>query len=543
MADQPTRQDLYDRIRRTSKDEVVLEEMIRLGFWPARGEVPQDPADEIRARGDLQRQLDALRTEQSRLHNVEKLQKELRRRRFEAARLKRQETRERRLKEREARAHAWREQQKQVITYLGPDVSGGLNAVESDASRLEALGLPLLHTPLALATAMGISLGKLRFLAFTRPASRTTHYRRFALPKKSGGSRMIAAPMPRLKAAQHWILAQVLEKLPTHEAAHGFKTGRSIMSNAVPHVRADVVVNLDLKDFFPTVHYARVKGLFRSFGYSESLATVFGLLCTEPEVETVVLDDTVWHVSLGERHLPQGAPTSPAITNLLCRRLDETLTQEAQRLGFVYTRYADDLSFSGKDAAAAQTGLLLKRVQRAVQDAGFQVHPDKTRVLRRGRRQEVTGIVVNDRPNIPRETLRRFRATLFQIEHDGPEGKQWGEGQNLLAAIQGFASYVYMVNPSRGQGFQEQVRRIVEKYGKNDGEASDLPVGEERFIPVERPLAGLSDATHKTGEGSAETTSTQASPVEPATAPASVPTPEPPPDGPAPKKWWKLFGG
>ena len=549
MADQPTRQELYDRLRHASKDEVVLEEMIRLGFWSARGELPHDPADEIRRRGELQRLLDALRTEQSRLHNVEALRRELRKRRFEASRLKRQETRERRLRERAERAQAWRQQQQRAIAYLGEGVSGGLNHQQSEVARLEGQGLPVLHAAPELAAAMGISLGMLRFLSFSRRTSTLTHYRRFALPKKTGGQRIISAPMPRLKAAQHWILSQVLEKLAPHASAHGFRAGRSTMSNAVPHVGSDVVINLDLKDFFPTVAYPRVKGLFRSFGYSEALATIFGLLCTEPAVETVELDGRAWTVALGPRFLPQGAPTSPAITNLICRRLDEGLVAHAERLGFTYTRYADDLTFSGSGEAKHKTGRLLGLVSAEVVDAGFQVHPDKTRVLRRGRRQEVTGIVVNDRPNVDRETLRRFRATLFQLEKDGLSGKRWGDSDNVLAAIQGFASYVWMVNPEKGAAFRAQVRRIVAKYGPATPAtpASALAPDASALVPdasVVTPASALAPEPARTGETASAAATGTDSPAPAGTDAAPTGTEAGGAvGGPAGKKWWKLFGG
>src|SRR5262249_12338200 len=145
---------------------------------------------------------------------------------------------------------------------------------------------------------------------------------RFKIPKKTGGERLISAPMPRLKKAQYWILDNILRRVEVSDSAHGFLTGRSIVSNARPHVGADLIINLDLKDFFPTVSYKRVKGLFKSLGYSESAASVLGLICTEPDVEEVELDGKRYFVALTDRHLPQGAPTSPSITNILCRRLD-----------------------------------------------------------------------------------------------------------------------------------------------------------------------------------------------------------------------------
>lgn len=462
------RQEIYDRIRRTSKDEYIVEEMIRLGFWPASSGQPGDPAEEIRRRGELQRRLRALRTEASRLHNVEALEREARKRRMAESRRKRQETKERRLRERAERAEAWRARKSREIIYLGEKVSAGLGDTDGDREKLEAAGLPVMRTAEEVAGALGIAVGELRFLAFHRAVSRTSHYVRFTIPKRSGGERVISAPMPRLKAAQSWILDHLLDKLPVHDAAHGFRRGRSIVSNARPHVGKDVVVNVDLENFFPTVSYRRVKGLFVHMGYSEAVATILALLCTEPEIARTELDGVTYHVALGERFLPQGAPTSPAITNLLCRRLDRRLVAASEKLGFAFTRYADDLSFSASGEAARHIGRLLRQVGWIVDREGFRVHPDKTRVFRRSRRQEVTGIVVNDRPGVPRSTLRRFRATLFQLEKDGPEGKRWGQGRgdDVISSVLGFASYVAMVDPDKGEDLLRRARALVEKYGR-----------------------------------------------------------------------------
>ena len=123
------------------------------------------------------------------------------------------------------------------------------------------------------------------------------------------------------------------------------------------------------------------------------------------------------------------------------------------------------MTFSGSGPAAEDVGKLLRRVRFVIEREGFRVHPDKTRVLRKGRQQEVTGLVVNRRVNVARATLRRFRATLFQIEFDGPAGKRWGAGPDVLAAIEGFANFVAMVDPERGGDLRRRVGRILERYG------------------------------------------------------------------------------
>ena len=460
------RQELYDRIRETSRDEVILTEMVRLGFWPAGGEMPCDPAAELARRKELEGKLRALVTEQSRLQDVEALRKAIRQQRMKESRERRAANKQRRIEERAERRRQWQQRKQQEIIYLGAGVSAGLNETSADEESLTKRYLPALSRPEDVAKAMGISVGELRFLAFARRTSTLTHYQRFKIPKKTGGERLISAPMPRLKRAQRWILDNILHRVDLHEAAHGFRPGRSIVTNAQPHTKADVVVNLDLENFFPTVTYPRIKGVFRKLGYSESVATIFALLCSEPETDAVRLDGNTYYVAQGERYLPQGAPTSPAITNIICRGLDTRLNGLAKSLGFFYTRYADDLTFSGSGDTTDNVGRLLRRAKFIIADENFRVHPNKTRIFRKGRRQEVTGLVVNDRVNVSRNELRRFRAVLFQIEKDGPAGKRWGNGGNIMEAIEGFANFVAMVDPTKGKSLQQQVARLIEKHGR-----------------------------------------------------------------------------
>lgn len=465
MSEQPrTRQELYNLVRHKGKEQYILEEMIRLGFWSPQGQVPDDPAEEIRRMGEIRQELEELRQQRSRLRNEKALRKQFFQQRLAESRRKRQETKERRERERIERSEAWQQRKEREILYLGEGVGGGLNNTESNRERLRSLNLPQLETAEQIAAAIGITVGKLRFLAFSRKTATISHYIRFRIPKKTGEERLISAPMPRLKAVQHWILNNILEQLEVHPAAHGFCRNRSIISNAQPHVGKDIIINFDLKDFFPSVSYRRVKGLFRSFGYSEAAATVLGLLCTESAVEEVELDGKTYFVALGDRYLPQGSPASPTITNLICRRLDRRLTQMAQQLGFTYTRYADDLTFSASGDDLRHVCNILKRTESIVNWEGFTINQQKTRILRKSRQQEVTGIVVNSFPNVSRKELKRFRATLFQIEKDGLEGKHWGNSGDLMASIQGFANFVAMVNPDKGNQFKAQIKRIKEKY-------------------------------------------------------------------------------
>ncbi|MEO8700736.1 MAG: reverse transcriptase family protein [Kofleriaceae bacterium] len=461
------RKELYERIARGGKDDVILDEMVRLGFWKGPPPPLHDSPEIVRRKQELRDRLAALRTQAAGLRNLAQLEKQLKKQRMAESRQRRTESKQELLGERAAARAATQEAKQHELRYLGPGVSGGLGPTSgrrtSDATVLAAAGIPVLHTATDLATAIGVPLGQLRFLAFAREVSTTTHYRRFTIPKRTGGERLISAPRIRLKRVQHWILEKLLEPLVLAEPAHGFRAGRSTVSNALPHLGAAVVINIDLKDFFPTVTYPRVKGLFRKLGYSEEIATVLGLTCTEPDIVETTLDGIRYYVARGARRLPQGAPTSPAITNALCRRLDRRVAGYAAKHGYTYTRYADDLTLSSKQADA-RVGACLAFLRKVVVTEGFAIHPDKIRVVRKGRRQEVTGVVVNDKPGVPRDELRKFRALLYQIDKDGPAGKTWGAGGDVLTAALGFASYVAMVDREKGAALRAKVLALRAKY-------------------------------------------------------------------------------
>lgn len=348
---------------------------------------------------------------------------------------------------REKRAAEVAQRKATEIDFLGRGVSGGLAERTSDVEKLAKLGLPVLATPGDVAAAMSLSVPKLRWLAFHAEATTSSHYVRFKIPKKSGGEREISAPMPELAAAQRWILANVLSKVPTTAFAHGFVPGRSTVTNAAPHAKRALVLNMDLKDFFPSIHLPRVKGIFRQLGYSPAVATVFALLATEAPRREVEYEGRRWHVALGPRALPQGACTSPALSNLAARSLDGRYAGLAAKLGWTYTRYADDVTFSGdtlipkgqKDPKSV--AWLLARTRHIAEDESFAVNEKKIRVARRNAAQLVTGIVVNEKPGVPRAERRRIRAMAHRAKTKG--------GVNP-AELKGHVAYIAMVNPDHG---------------------------------------------------------------------------------------------
>jgi retron-type reverse transcriptase len=314
--------------------------------------------------------------------------------------------------------------------------------------------LPPLDTPQQLADALGLTVAQLRWLAYHRDAATRVHYRRFTIPKRNGQERAIWAPLPKLKAAQRWVLHNIVERLPVHGAVHGFLPGRSILTNARVHTNAKIILKMDIQDFFPTVTLPRVKGIFRKAGYREQVATLLALLCTEAPREIVEHEGKQYFVALGPRCLPQGAPTSPALTNTLCLRMDQRLTGLAAKKGWRYTRYADDLTFSLPEdhQGPPQLGALMGLIKKVVADEGFLIHPDKTRVLRKGGRQRVTGLVVNGdlKPRVPRALRRQLRAALHNFQKG--KGLHDGETADQLA---GYAAFVYMTDPELGRQLLE----------------------------------------------------------------------------------------
>lgn len=348
------------------------------------------------------------------------------------------------------------------IVFLGRGVSGGLSDRRANIERLTALGLPVLTSPAEIAQALGCSIPQLRWLAWHSEAAAVSHYVRFTIPKKSGGTRELAAPHAHMAAAQRWILINILERLTMREPAHGFVRGRSIMSNAVPHVGRDVVINCDLTDFFPSVTFPRVKGIFESLGYSPAAATVLALICTECPRRVLTHNGQKLHAASGPRALPQGACTSPALSNLAARKLDARLEGLARKQGWTYTRYADDLTFSAKGDAAAHCGGILQAVRRLCREESFEVNEKKTRVQRQNVQQTVTGIVVNKRPNVPRDVYRRVRAILHQAQKTGLAAQNREQHPNFPLHILGMISWVHMANPDKAK----KLYRAWEKLGQ-----------------------------------------------------------------------------
>ncbi|MCA9490938.1 MAG: RNA-directed DNA polymerase [Myxococcales bacterium] len=316
-----------------------------------------------------------------------------------------------------------------------------------DPDQLQRHGLPHLASEVELAALLDVSLTELRFFSIHRVAERQPHHVVFRIPKRGGGFRTITAPKRRLRAVQRRLLARLVNLLPVSDAAHGFRKGRSVATHAAPHVGRKVVVKLDLEDFFHTVTWQRVRGYLIAMGYGFPVATTIAVLATEAERQPVDLGDRVVHVPVGPRRCVQGAPTSPALCNAIAHKLDRRLLGAARALGFTYTRYADDLTFSGDDAT--RVSALLGLVRKIVVGEGFRLNDTKTRVMRAGGRQRVTGVTVNQVLGISRRERRRVRAMIHQHGDD----PAWRD------RIAGQLGWVGAVNPEQAAALRARWRR------------------------------------------------------------------------------------
>lgn len=333
-----------------------------------------------------------------------------------------------------------------------------------------------------LADLLELPLDQLVWAADTQSRQRATPpgplhlYRHTWRPRPGAAPRLLESPTPLLRAVLRRLLDRILVWVPVHPAAHGFVVGRSACTNARVHVGADVVISLDLRTFFTSITVARVNGLFRAMGYPEPVAWTLATLCTHQSPAHVLAamptggDSTARHrqrAELRARHLPQGAPTSPALANLTAHGLDRRLGGLADGLGLAYTRYADDLTFSGSNSDSERPGgdvpvpRLIRAVGKIVREEGFAINPAKTRVRYAGQRHEITGLVANEQLSVPRAYHDQLRAVLHDAIRHGPEAANRAGLPHFRDHLAGRVGWVESVNPIRGRRLRAQFDAIV----------------------------------------------------------------------------------
>lgn len=319
--------------------------------------------------------------------------------------------------------------------------------------------VPVIVTPGGLADWLGVTPSELEWFADLKGLchrsgeTQLEHYHYRVLQKRSGGRRLIEAPKPNLRAIQRRILDGVLTAIPAHPCSHGFLRKRSIRTFAAPHTGHEMVLRMDLEDFFPSISRSRVQGLFRAIGYPERVADLLGGLCTNITPRRIFAEMT-------HPHLPQGAPTSPAIANLCAFHADCRLAGLANSAGVRFTRYGDDLAFSGGDEFARGARRFAMHAAAILLEEGFRVNHRKTRFMRSGVRQKLVGLVVNDRLNVPRADFDGLKAILTNCARFGAVSQNREGHADFRAHLLGRISFAAMVNPARGAKLRAIFDRI-----------------------------------------------------------------------------------
>jgi len=299
---------------------------------------------------------------------------------------------------------------RQVLRILAPEEGPAGRAPTPPGPRAER---PRTLTVEQLADRLGLSVADLN--------STPVAYRKFQIPKRGGGWREISAPEPLLRDVQRRIVGRLLNRIDGHPAALGFERGRSTVQNAAQHAGRPVIVRMDVRDFFRSTGANRIDGFFAALGWDRQATTLLLRLTTH------------------DGALPQGAPTSPRLSNLVNRRLDERLTSFASRVAARYTRYADDITFSFDRDDTATIHSTIRMVKSALADDGYVLHERRKLHIRRPyERQLVSGLVVNVRPRLARDTRRWLRA----VEHHSAAGRQTSLSPAALAGWRAYRSMV-----------------------------------------------------------------------------------------------------
>ncbi len=329
-----------------------------------------------------------------------------------------------------------------------------------------------------LADRLELSGGQLAWLADVRSLERAVaderlrNYRYQVRPRRGGLPRVIEAPKGRLKEVQRWVLREILDHVPPHPMAHGFTRGRSVVSHAQLHTGQEAVLRLDLKDFFASIAARRVYGLFRTLGYDPPVAHVLTGLTTNTIPQAVwgqipratdarLIQPRFWlGRQLATPHLPQGAPTSPALANLAAFRLDRRLAGLAGRSGLRYSRYADDLAFSGPRHLCELNDRLQALIDTIAHEEGFALNPNKS-VLQLARGcQSVCGIVVNAHPNTTRRDYDQLKAILHNAARYGPASQNRLNIADFEAHLRGQIAWTGLLNPRRANKLQRRFAKI-----------------------------------------------------------------------------------
>ncbi|MCJ1995965.1 RNA-directed DNA polymerase [Lactococcus piscium] len=306
-------------------------------------------------------------------------------------------------------------------------------------------GLDDLSRPVFLCTKdiqQAIGIDPKIFYTFLNP--KNISYIKIKIPKrKKGEYRELSIPSPALKNLQRWVLEHILYSFPCHGSANGFIPNKSIVTNAIPHISKEYILKMDLKDFFPNITFSMVKNQFLTMGYNDHVSHSLALLCTYND------------------SLPQGAPSSPYLANLLFSPFDELIYTHCSKNNLSYTRYADDLTISGGKYILN----IPQYVKDILRDSDFQINNSKTLIIKKGDKKQVTGIVVNEKISIPKNYLRELRQIIYYINKYGLDSHlkkidYKGSKYKYINSLYGKASYIKMVDFKKGIKIFTELNKI-----------------------------------------------------------------------------------
>ncbi len=330
---------------------------------------------------------------------------------------------------------------------------------------LENSELPVLFSAVHLCLSSRISI---KLVLAICGSNRKDFYKRFKIPKKRGGYRLILSPDNELKYLQKWILLNILEKIPSHNSCQGFDKEKSIKKNAEIHLGAHSILKIDLLRFYDSISEKRVYGIFKSLGYHKNLAVSLAKICTVEVNETFLKAFKKNELKLKEKIikdkegiLPQGAPTSPKLSNLILRRLDKRLTHLSITNDLNYSRYADDLTFSGNEEELKR---VKKTIYKIIKDENFFINYGKTQLLKRGNRFFVTGLSIhNEKVTIPKKFKLNTEHHLYHCIKNGVTAhtrKNNIENRNYKDWLLGCICFINSVEPEQGAKYFEEYNKI-----------------------------------------------------------------------------------
>ena len=257
-----------------------------------------------------------------------------------------------------------------------------------------------------------------------------SHYRTFYIRKNSGGVRELSAPHYTLKYVQDWIYQNILKNIKVNYCAHGFRPKKSILTNAKVHVNNRFLLKIDMKDFFPSIDINKVVNIFRSLGYSNHVSFYLASICCV------------------NGHLPQGAPTSPALSNIIARHMDNRILGLCKKMNYCYTRYADDIAISGGRIDSP----FVDHVKMIIVECGFEVNDSKVKLYNGNGAKIITGVsLANNRIRLPRDYRRSLQIEMYCIRHYGLYDHLRRKKINdpgYLASLLGKLNYWLMLEPN-----------------------------------------------------------------------------------------------